>query len=60
MNVTQMPFAPSLEEPAALRGQSNASPIQYNVPVGYLRAFITVLVVAHHAALAYHPFAPHR
>jgi hypothetical protein len=28
------------------------------VNIGYLRAFITVLVVAHHAALAYHPFAP--
>lgn len=24
----------------------------------YLRAFITVLVVAHHAVLAYHPYAP--
>jgi peptidoglycan/LPS O-acetylase OafA/YrhL len=31
---------------------------QYNVSIGYLRAFITVLVVAHHAVLAYHPFAP--
>ena len=31
---------------------------KYNVSIGYLRAFITVLVVAHHAALAYHPFAP--
>ena len=30
----------------------------YNVSIGYLRTFITVLVVAHHAALAYHPFAP--
>jgi peptidoglycan/LPS O-acetylase OafA/YrhL len=26
--------------------------------VGYLRALITVLVLAHHAMLAYHPFAP--
>jgi len=26
--------------------------------LGYLRAFITLLVVAHHAVLAYHPFAP--
>ena len=26
--------------------------------VGYLRAFITVLVLAHHAMLAYHPFSP--
>jgi hypothetical protein len=36
----------------------NAPSPQYNVSVGYLRAFITVLVVAHHAVLAYHPFAP--
>jgi hypothetical protein len=30
----------------------------YNLSIGYLRAFITLLVLAHHAALAYHPFAP--
>jgi len=30
----------------------------YNVSIGYLRAFVTLLVVAHHAVLAYHPFAP--
>lgn len=30
----------------------------YNVALAYLRAFVVVLVVAHHAALAYHPFAP--
>ena len=29
-----------------------------NIPVGYLRAFIVALVVAHHAVLAYYPFAP--
>ena len=29
-----------------------------NVPLGYLRTFLTVLVVAHHAVLAYHPYAP--
>ncbi len=29
-----------------------------SVPIGYLRAAITVLVVLHHALLAYHPFAP--
>jgi hypothetical protein len=28
--------------------------------LGYLRAFITVLVVAHHAVLAYYPYAPPR
>jgi hypothetical protein len=42
-------FAPVLAE---------APSPQYNVSIGYLRAFITVLVVAHHAVLAYHPFAP--
>jgi hypothetical protein len=29
-----------------------------NIPLGYLRAFITLLVVGHHSVLAYHPFAP--
>lgn len=29
-----------------------------NVPLGYLRLFLTLLVVAHHAVLAYHPYAP--
>jgi peptidoglycan/LPS O-acetylase OafA/YrhL len=31
---------------------------KYNNAIGYLRAFIVALVVAHHAALAYHPYAP--
>jgi peptidoglycan/LPS O-acetylase OafA/YrhL len=30
----------------------------YNPAVGYLRAFITLLVLAHHSVLAYHPYAP--
>src|SRR5579864_4433528 len=29
-----------------------------NIAIGYLRAFITVLVLVHHAVLAYHPYAP--
>lgn len=29
-----------------------------NVPLGYLRTLLTLLVVAHHAVLAYHPYAP--
>lgn len=29
-----------------------------NVPLGYLRMFLTLLVVAHHAVLAYHTYAP--
>lgn len=35
-----------------------ASTAGYNRPIGYLRAFIVALVVAHHAALAYYPFVP--
>lgn len=31
-----------------------------NVPMDYLRLFLTLLVVAHHAVLAYHPYAPAR
>jgi peptidoglycan/LPS O-acetylase OafA/YrhL len=31
---------------------------KYKHAIGYLRAFIVALVVAHHAVLAYHPFAP--
>ena len=34
------------------------TPSRRDVPLGYLRTFLTLLVVAHHAALAYHPFAP--
>jgi len=37
--------------------QYNAAPQYYPAP-GYLRAFLTLLVVAHHAFLAYHPYAP--
>lgn len=29
-----------------------------NIPIGYLRGFVTVLVVLHHAVLAYAPIAP--
>jgi peptidoglycan/LPS O-acetylase OafA/YrhL len=29
-----------------------------NIPLGTLRIFVTLLVVAHHAVLAYHPYAP--
>jgi hypothetical protein len=39
-------------EPASLPRVSD------QVSVGHLRAFITLLVLAHHAVLAYHPFAP--
>jgi peptidoglycan/LPS O-acetylase OafA/YrhL len=42
------PISALLEKPAG----------GYNVSIGYLRALITLMVVAHHAVLAYHPFAP--
>ena len=58
MSMPQTQFLPSLEAQAGLPVPSNESRVQYNVAIGYLRAFVTVLVVAHHAALAYHPFAP--
>lgn len=35
-----------------------ATPAGYSIPIGYLRAWTTLLVVAHHAVLAYHPDAP--
>ncbi|MBV8551867.1 MAG: acyltransferase [Acidobacteriaceae bacterium] len=38
--------------------QVNAAKAGYNLPLGYLRAFVVVLVLAHHAVLAYHPYAP--
>lgn len=35
-----------------------ASPSGYSAPIAHLRAWITLVVVAHHAVLAYHPDAP--
>ena len=44
---------------ATLEAASTHAPSgSYNLAVGYLRAFITLLVIAHHAVLAYHPYAP--
>ena len=44
---------------SAERGpEARAASVPHNIAIGYLRAFVTVLVVAHHAVLAYHPFAP--
>jgi hypothetical protein len=38
--------------------QTVAAARPYNYALGYLKAFIIALVVAHHASLAYHPLAP--
>lgn len=35
-----------------------AQTVKYNLAAGYLRGFLVALVVAHHAMLAYHPYAP--
>jgi hypothetical protein len=39
----------------SLVDRSNAT---RSVAMGHLRAFVTLLVIAHHAVLAYHPYAP--
>jgi peptidoglycan/LPS O-acetylase OafA/YrhL len=49
-----LPLPATISQPDAVSKPASS----YNLPVGYLRAFITVLVLAHHAVLAYHPFAP--
>ena len=54
--VRNSPLAPSTDSDAAKPSQAPAG--NHGVSLGYLRAFITLLVVAHHAVLAYHPFAP--
>jgi peptidoglycan/LPS O-acetylase OafA/YrhL len=42
----------------AVSASPHAPTAHYNLAIGYLRAFITLLVVAHHAVLAYCPFLP--
>jgi peptidoglycan/LPS O-acetylase OafA/YrhL len=56
MSLTQT--IPSVAEARTRPHVVSASAPDYNISIGYLRAFITVLVVAHHAALAYATFAP--
>jgi peptidoglycan/LPS O-acetylase OafA/YrhL len=46
------------QEQALQIAPASAAPGGYNLAIGYLRAFITLLVLAHHAVLAYHPAAP--
>src|SRR5215475_154172 len=58
MSAVQTPLlVRAADQSQSVSGLSTAQ-AQYNLPVGYLRAFVTVLVLAHHAVLAYHPFAP--
>jgi peptidoglycan/LPS O-acetylase OafA/YrhL len=44
--------------PASATTRTAPAATGYNYPIGYLRGFIVALVVAHHSALAYHPYAP--
>lgn len=53
-----MQAVPSLSETRTITPTISAPKEEYNISIGYLRAFITVLVVLHHAALAYVPFSP--
>jgi len=56
MSLTQT--VPSVSEIKTMPRTMSAPKAEYNLAIGYLRAFITVLVVAHHAAIAYATFAP--
>jgi peptidoglycan/LPS O-acetylase OafA/YrhL len=51
---------PALAEPApqGLPGPAAVPRPQDDAAIGHLRAFVTLLVLAHHAVLAYHPDAP--
>src|ERR1051326_1286817 len=49
---------PSVSELKITSRVTSAPNAEYNVSIGYLRAFITMLVVAHHAAIAYATFTP--
>jgi peptidoglycan/LPS O-acetylase OafA/YrhL len=57
MSANTTAFAPTMDEFEAVPELTRSEP-QYNLAIGYLRVFVTVLVLAHHAVLAYHPFAP--
>ncbi len=51
-------FRDEVDGLAVVRADAASDAAERNVPIGYLRAFVTVLVVAHHALIAYHPDAP--
>ena len=50
--------AVAIPDPPSISQVGSQPATTYNPAIGYLRAFITLLVLAHHAAIAYHPFAP--
>ena len=52
--------AVTAHKPAPAKASTHAVSGNYYLAIGYLRAFITLLVVAHHSVLAYSPFPPAR
>ena len=53
--VEAAPVAPAIETRVAVSISPQPRPA-YSLAIGYLRAFVTLLVLAHHAVLAYVPF----
>ena len=49
-----------VDKPTPVEASTHAVSGNYYLAIGYLRAFITLLVVAHHSVLAYHPYPPAR
>src|SRR5262245_33598115 len=52
------PFVSGARVQAAAVPLGTAAKSETVTAIGYLRAFVTLLVVAHHAVLAYHPQLP--
>ncbi len=53
-----MSAIPTARSPLASDHSAYAPKPKDNIAIGYLRAFVTLLVLAHHSVLAYHPDAP--
>lgn len=54
---TALPKQQLHRESLAVAPKTTNPPV-YNVPMGYLRAFLTLMVLAHHCSLAYVTFSP--
>jgi hypothetical protein len=60
-DVTMLGRTPAIGSPEGITGLSGKEapgPVRYHHGIGYLRAFVTVLVLAHHALFAYNPAVP--
>jgi peptidoglycan/LPS O-acetylase OafA/YrhL len=58
MNASVTENCKGCEAVVAAPGDATAPALEYNHWISYLRASLVALVVAHHAILAYHTFAP--